>query len=113
METPTPSSPKTLTRRDIAQHLIEQKLLEKGEAEKAVNSVLDLLSGHLIGGGRIELRGFGVLEVRKCRGCLGRNPKQPDVHYQIPERKLVRFKMGKELRERLNGPWPWHSEGAE
>ena len=49
METPTPSSPKTLTRRDIAQHLIEQKLLEKGEAEKAVNSVLDLLSGHLIG----------------------------------------------------------------
>ena len=50
---------------------------------------------------RIEIRGFGRFMVKTQKGRLFRNPKTAEVR-QLPERKRIIFKPGKDLKERLN-----------
>jgi len=104
MSTPTPPTDRhfTLIKRDIVRHLTRQFHLTRAEAEAMFLSILELMSGHLVSGGRIELRGFGVFEVKDCRGCIGRNPRKPRESFRVPDHKTVRFKVGKYLRARLN-----------
>jgi integration host factor subunit beta len=53
-------------------------------------------------GGRIEIRGFGSFSVREYGAYTGRNPKTGDKT-QVGPKKLPFFKVGKELRARVNG----------
>ena len=51
--------------------------------------------------GHIELRGFGVFEIVTQRPRVGRNPNDPDVRVHIPARKVVKFRAGTELAEKV------------
>lgn len=75
--------------------------LNKKEAELVVNTIFDSIGGALIGGGRVEIRGFGSFSIREREGREARNPKSGDV-VKIPPKKTPFFKTGKELRERVN-----------
>lgn len=75
--------------------------LNKKEAELVVNTIFDSIGGALIGGGRVEIRGFGSFSIRERDGREARNPKSGDV-VKIPPKKTPFFKTGKELRERVN-----------
>jgi integration host factor subunit beta len=55
----------------------------------------------LVEGGRIEIRGFGSFVVKDYKAYMGRNPKTGEV-IQVHRKKLPFFKVGKELRERVN-----------
>lgn len=67
------------------------------KASIAVDTIIDALKDALRDGKRIELRGFGVFQVRERKKGVGRNPKT-GVEVAITPGKTVRFKPGKELK---------------
>lgn len=85
------------------------KRLSQKEVEVVVNTVFDQMTGALSGGNRIEIRGFGSFEVRTREPRQGRNPKTGSTVY-VNTRKVPFFKVGKELKERINNG---HAGGNE
>lgn len=83
---------------DIVQYVAEALDLPRVKAALAVDTILDAMKEALISGKRIELRGFGVFEVRDRKRGVGRNPKT-GVEVPIAPGKTVRFKPGKDLRD--------------
>ena len=62
---------------------------------------LDGLVDELAKGGNVELRNFGVFEIKVRKSRKGRNPNAPTNEVVIPERVVVKFRAGKELKERV------------
>ncbi len=82
---------------DIVNEVVNRSGMTKTKAEIAVESVFEAMKKALAAGDRIELRGFGVFNVRPRKTGIGRNPRTgQEVH--IPPGKAVRFKPGKELQ---------------
>ncbi len=71
--------------------------LSKPQANEAVNALFDGMKEALLRGDRIELRGFGVFQVKDRKRGIGRNPKT-GREVEIPPGKTIRFKPGKALR---------------
>ena len=83
---------------DIVNRVAEASDVPRVKAAQAVDSIFDALKEALTEGKRIELRGFGVFQVRDRKRGVGRNPKT-GVEVSITPGKTVRFKPGKELKE--------------
>ena len=85
--------------------LIEKLALKSNlgnlQAEDVVNLMFDQIRKSLTSGKRIEIRGFGSFVVKDYKSYWGRNPKTAEKILVSPKR-LPAFKVGKELRERLN-----------
>ncbi|MDO8519734.1 MAG: integration host factor subunit beta [Deltaproteobacteria bacterium] len=77
------------------------KNLSRKEVVFLVETIFDQMTQALVGGNRIEIRGFGTFEVRVREPRQGRNPKTGAKVY-VNTRKVPFFKVGKELRERVN-----------
>ena len=75
--------------------------LPKKQAEIAVNTIFDSMTEALIRGERVEIRGFGSFTNRHYGAYTGRNPKTGDP-VQVPPKRLPFFKVGKDLRDRVN-----------
>lgn len=75
--------------------------LSKTEIEVIVDTLFHKMTDALKKGKRIEIRGFGTFEVRERKAREGRNPKT-GANVYVPERKVPFFKVGKELKERVN-----------
>ncbi len=82
---------------DIINHVVEKSGITKTKAELAVETVFASMKKALEHGDRIELRGFGVFNVRPRKTGIGRNPRT-GAEVSIPPGKAVRFKPGKELQ---------------
>ena len=76
-------------------HLIQK------DVENITSLVLEKITSTLENDGRIEIRGFGSLSVRKRQSKNGRNPRTGENVF-VPEKKAPIFKSGKGLRDRLN-----------
>jgi DNA-binding protein HU-beta len=87
-----------LIKADIVNRVAKASRVSRVKAAIAVDTVLDALKEALCDGKRIELRGFGVFQVRDRKRGVGRNPKT-GVEVEIPPGKTVRFKPGKALRD--------------
>jgi len=70
-------------------------------AQIAVKVIFDTMSEALSGGEGIEIRGFGSFSIRQYPGRKGRNPKTGEM-VDVPPRKKPFFKVGKELKNRVN-----------
>ena len=86
-----------MIKQDIVHQVIERTGLPRVKAEAAVETVFESLKRALTRGDRIELRGFGVFNVRPRKTGIGRNPRT-GAEVSIPPGKAVRFKPGKELQ---------------
>ena len=76
--------------------------LYNSDVEKIVNTIFDEIAAALVRGDRVELRRFGTFTVRTWRPRpLGRNPKT-GAAVSIPETRHPSFRMGMEMRNRLN-----------
>lgn len=75
--------------------------LNKKESELVVNTIFDSIGSALIGGDRVEIRGFGSFSIREREARQARNPKSGNL-IDIPSKKTPFFKTGKELRERVD-----------
>ena len=82
---------------DIINEVVARTGITKTKAELAVETVFDSMKSALARGNRIELRGFGVFNVRPRKTGIGRNPRT-GAEVSIPPGKAVRFKPGKELQ---------------
>ncbi len=86
--------------------LIESLSKKEGLTEKRAIDVVNLIfkgfTDELKKGGRIEIRGLGSFVVRDYQAYTGRNPKT-GRNIQVAPKKLPFFKVGKELKERVDG----------
>src|SRR5437016_5990642 len=98
---PMPTGNDLMTKSELIEAVSERTKLPKGKAELIVNCIFDSMVDALKKGEGIEIRGFGSFTVREYKSYEGRNPRtgQP-VHVQ--PKRLPFFKVGKELRERVN-----------
>jgi len=91
----------TMTKSDLIDVLCETQKIPKGRAELLVQVVFESMEGALKRGERIEIRGFGSFELRSYRPYEGRNPRT-GVRVSVQPKRLPFFKVGKELKERVN-----------
>jgi DNA-binding protein HU-beta len=82
---------------DLVNEVVNRTGITKAKSEKAVETVFDSMKKALTRGERIELRGFGVFNVKARKTGIGRNPRTGEVVHIQPG-KAVRFKPGKELQ---------------
>lgn len=90
-----------MNKSELVESLAESKDLTYKKSEEIVNLIFDSMAKTLVGGGRIEIRGFGSFVVKDYKAYMGRNPKTGEV-IEVKPKKLPFFKVGKELRERVN-----------
>jgi integration host factor subunit beta len=92
-----------MTKSELVEKLcLELRNLSKTEVEIIVDTLFNKMVDALKKGHRVELRGFGSFEVRTREARQGRNPKTGASVY-VKNRKVPFFKVGKELRDRVNG----------
>lgn len=90
-----------MNKSELIEQLAERSELAQVEAENVITLIFDKMREALASGRRIEIRGFGSFMVKDYRSYWGRNPKTGEKILVHPKR-LPTFKVGKELRERLN-----------
>ena len=93
----------TMTRRELAQKIHERlgRLYTANEMLECVQAMIDCMAETMLEGRHIEFRDFGVFEVVERKARVGRNPRNPDETYEIPPRKVVKFKMARKLMDQL------------
>jgi integration host factor subunit beta len=87
---------------DLIQALKDSNNLTRSEAEKIVTLFFDKIAEALSQGERVEIRGLCSFFVKKYSAYTGRNPKTGEK-VKVARKKLPFFKVGKELKERVDG----------
>jgi len=91
------------TRNELALALSQRLAIPVDRAKGVVDQTLEVLTEALTEGKKVEFRGFGIFDVVHRKPKIGRNPKNPSAgQYQIPTRRMVRFRVGKQLFTKLN-----------
>jgi len=89
-----------MTKKDIANEISVSVGLTQLKTKEIVQKTFDAIVKALVEDGRIELRDFGVFEVKKRLARKARNPRTGDNVF-VPERFVVTFKPGKEMEEKV------------
>ncbi len=84
--------------------------ISKKDTEVVVNTIFDSMTEALRRGSRIEIRGFGSFQVKIREAREGRNPKTGE-EVRIPAKRTPFFKVGKELKERIDDAWRAEQDG--
>ena len=88
----------TVTKRDLVIRISNETGLVQQQVLDVVQKTLDHIAEALARHDKVELRNFGVFEVKIRKARVGRNPNVPEKDVPIPERAVVKFKAGKEMR---------------
>ena len=92
----------TITKKDLALLVSRSTGCKKNLAAKMVDSLFVAMRDSLIQGNRIEIRGFGVFQVKDTRPKpAARNPRTGEIIY-VPARRKTHFKPGRLLKEALH-----------
>ena len=86
-----------MVKADIINRVSQEATIKKVKAVEAVEALLNAMKEAMRNGERIELRGFGVFQVKPRKKGIGRNPRT-GKEVRIPPGKTIRFKPGKNLR---------------
>ena len=92
-----------LTKRDLVVRISNETGMVQQEVMKVVQKMLDCFAESMGKGQTIELRNFGVFEVKLRKARVGRNPNKPEKDITIPPRAVIKFKPGKEVKAMLQG----------
>ena len=94
----------TTTKKDLALEVAKDTGCKKSMSSKMVDSIFKAMRESLINGDRIEIRGFGVFQVKDTKPKpAARNPRTGEIIY-VPARRKTHFKPGKLLKEALHKP---------
>lgn len=88
-----------MTKRDLVVRISEETGLVQQDVLEVIQRTLDYIAEAVAKGTKVELRNFGVFEVKIRKARVGRNPNRPAADVRIPPRAVVKFKPGKEMRE--------------
>jgi nucleoid DNA-binding protein len=89
-----------VTKKDMARVIADATGLQQAQAREIVQRVFDGIIEALVRDGRIELRNFGVFEVRRRRPRQARNPRTGEP-VSVPERAVVTFKPSREMEQQV------------
>ncbi len=92
-----------MNRSDLINSLKDKVELSRKDAGKVVDTFFDALKETLSKGDRVEIRGFGSFSVKSYKPYVGRNPKTGE-QINVTSKKLPFFKVGKELKEKVDKP---------
>ena len=87
-----------MTKRELVIEVADKKGYTQNEVSEIVQAALDVISESLAKGKRLEIRNFGVFEVKRRDARRGRNPRT-GAEVPIPEKRVATFKPGKALKE--------------
>jgi len=90
---------KRTTKRDLVMRIADETGLIQQDVYQVVQKTLDYITESLARGEDVELRNFGVFEVKERKERVGRNPNKPEKVVTIPTRKVVKCKPCKIMRE--------------
>ena len=90
-----------MNKSELIEHLSETLNLPQREATAICNTILERMTEALSDGDSIEIRGFGSFVIKEYEAYEGRNPKT-GKKITVQPKKLPFFKVGKELREKVN-----------
>jgi len=93
---------KGMTKRDLVVRISNQTGLTQREVGDVVQRTFDTIINELGAGRPIEFRNFGVFELSTRKPRVGRNPNHPENTVYIPERTVVKFKPGKQMKEMVS-----------
>jgi nucleoid DNA-binding protein len=88
----------SLTKRDLVIRISEETGIPQEDVLMIVDGLFATIRGGLSLGMHVELRDFGVFEVKVRKPRIGRNPNAPETDVRIPARAVVKFTPGKEMR---------------
>ena len=99
-----------MTKKEIVRIISDNLSLSQQDVKKVVQRTFDAVIEALAKEGRIELRNFGVFEVKERKARKARNPRTGD-EVQVPSKRVVTFKPGKEMEQMVDsrpaaGPQP-------
>ena len=89
-----------MTKKEIVKDISEKSGLTQLKTKEIVQQTFDSITQALIQNGRIELRNFGVFEVKTRKQRKARNPRTGEEVF-VPEKKVVSFKPGKEMMDKI------------
>ena len=89
-----------MTKKDMAKAIAEEMGIPQVQATAIVQRVFDRITEALLSEGRLELRNFGVFEVKQRRPRRARNPRTGEA-VDVPAKRVVTFKPGREMEERV------------
>jgi len=90
-----------MNKSQLIEAFAREENLSLKKAEEVVNTVFNDMETALVKGERVEIRGFGSFKVKRYEGYQGRNPKTGQI-INVSDKKLPFFKVGKELKERVD-----------
>ena len=90
-----------MNRSDLINAIKNETSLTKNESEIIVNEFFGAITQTIANNERVEIRGFGSFAVNGYKPYVGRNPKT-GVKIDVPSKKLPFFKVGKELKLRVD-----------
>ena len=92
----------TITKRDLVVKISNETGKTQQDVFDIIQKFLDTVTTSLASKDEVVLRNFGAFQVKETKAKVGRNPNDPKVDVKIPPRAVVKFKPGKEMRERVN-----------
>ncbi len=103
---PDPRPMATITKRELVSKITDQLGARGHEVTQqtvfeVVQTLIDQITDSLSQGDTVVMRNFGAFEVREMKAKIGRNPKDPGKDVPIPARAAVKFKPGKEMKEKV------------
>ena len=90
-----------MTKRDLVVRIADETGQTQQQVYDVIQKSLDYIIESLANGDTVELRNFGVFEVKERKQRIGRNPNRPSQVVTIPPRKVVKFKPGKIMKQEV------------
>jgi DNA-binding protein HU-beta len=91
-----------VNKQELIAAVADQADFTKKDADKAVNTIFDVIEKSLVKGEKVQIIGFGTFESRQRKAKQGRNPRKPDQIIEIKASKAPVFKAGKSLKDAVN-----------
>lgn len=91
----------TITKRDLVVRISNETNKKQQDVFEIVQKFLDTVTTCLASNDEVVLRNFGAFQVKETKAKVGRNPNDPKVDVRIPPRAVVKFKPGKEMKEKV------------
>ncbi len=89
------------TKKEIIQEVSDRLGVTQTLSSKMFHLVLEIVARELADANNVVVRDFGTFETKIAKGRPGRNPKDPTKTIPIPDRAIVKFQVGKSLKEKV------------
>jgi len=90
-----------MVKRELVVRIANELKINQQLVYQVIQKTLNYITDSLVKGETIEFRDFGVFQVCTRKARTGRNPRKPEISVPIPERKVVKFKPGKIMKEKI------------